>query len=220
VGRLRIVIPGTDALPSGPQRALTEALHTLYRDAGLPSTRNISAAARKNSKLADTISPDTVSRLLRGAPAGSWLKVESLASTLLEMSGASDPGAGLHRIKDLYLEANDVISMPGQEAGAVPDLGKGRQASRASYSVDQASDSTPKVARPPSPGSTTYTLRLPTDYYQALQGMSLITGKSIPELIRDAIGKSLRAFASSPDYKSFKEDTRERDWAVRELHPF
>ena len=57
----------------------------------------------------------------------------------------------------------------------------------------------------------TFTMRLPDKDYDALQAMSLLTGRSMAELVRDAVADSLTRFASSSElYQSFKEELRAR----------
>src|SRR5262245_54139331 len=64
----------------------------------------------------------------------------------------------------------------------------------------------------------TFTMRLPDEDYEALQAMSLLTGRSMADLVRDAVSDSLTGFASSSElYQSFKEELRARELAMETL---
>lgn len=64
----------------------------------------------------------------------------------------------------------------------------------------------------------TFTMRLPDEDYEALQAMSLLTGRSMADLVRDAVADSLTYFASSNElYQSFKEELRARELAMETL---
>jgi hypothetical protein len=159
--------------------------------------------------------------LLRGLPAGSWLKVECLATTLLEMSGASGPEVELLRIKEFYLEANDVTSGSELEARGAADFGVAPQVGRSSYGVGQPSAPTPDSGIQSSPsGNSTLVVRLPTGHYEALRGMSEIVGRSVQEIVRQAVEDSLRNFASSSDFKDFETQTQKRLRAMIDVQPF
>jgi hypothetical protein len=61
-------------------------------------------------------------------------------------------------------------------------------------------------------------MRLPDEDYEALQAMSLLTGRSMADLVRDAVSESLTYFASSSElYQSFKEELRARELAMETL---
>jgi hypothetical protein len=64
----------------------------------------------------------------------------------------------------------------------------------------------------------TFTMRLPEEDYEALQAMALLTGRSMAELVRDAVSDSLTRFASSGELtQSFKEELRARELALETL---
>jgi hypothetical protein len=64
----------------------------------------------------------------------------------------------------------------------------------------------------------TFTMRLPEEDYEALQAVALLTGRSMAELVRDAVSESLTRFASSDDLdKSFNEELRQREMALETL---
>lgn len=65
---------------------------------------------------------------------------------------------------------------------------------------------------------STFTMRLPDEDYEALQAMSLLTGRSMADLVRDAVSDSLTYFASSSElHQSFKEELRAREQAMETL---
>ena len=65
---------------------------------------------------------------------------------------------------------------------------------------------------------TTFTMRLPDEDYEALQAMSLLTGRSMADLVRDAVSDSLTYFASSSElHQSFQEELRAREQAMETL---
>lgn len=58
-------------------------------------------------------------------------------------------------------------------------------------------------------------LRLPDDDYEALQAVSLITGRSVSELVREAVASSLRDFAASGEMeRRYEEAIRDRKQAL------
>ncbi len=64
----------------------------------------------------------------------------------------------------------------------------------------------------------TFTMRLPDEDYAALQAMSLLTGRSMADLVRDAVSESLTDFASSSELdQSFREELRAREQAMETL---
>jgi len=64
----------------------------------------------------------------------------------------------------------------------------------------------------------TFTMRLPDEDYEALQAMSLLTGRSMADLVRDAVAESLTYFASSSELdQSFKDELRARELAMETL---
>jgi hypothetical protein len=64
----------------------------------------------------------------------------------------------------------------------------------------------------------TFTMRLTDEDYEALQAMALLTGRSMADLVRDAVSGSLTYFASSSElYRSFKDELRARELAMETL---
>jgi hypothetical protein len=99
-------IPRPDGLPPGPLRDLTHALHELYRNAGLPSTRMISSAIRKRSDLRDTVSHETVALMLRGEAASrwKWIKLECVVRHLVDIAVRQpDVDATVRKFHELWL---------------------------------------------------------------------------------------------------------------------
>jgi hypothetical protein len=103
-------LPTTDVLPPGPHRDLVEAIHELYREAGLPSTRDISKKSRGRDDLLDTISHETVSAILRGkGGVPHWTKVECLVRVLAARAvGRPDEDATVQRFHKLWSAAAGV----------------------------------------------------------------------------------------------------------------
>jgi predicted DNA-binding protein len=64
----------------------------------------------------------------------------------------------------------------------------------------------------------TFTMRLPENDYEALQAMSLLTGRPMAELVRDAVAASITDFASSADLESrYQAELRARESALEKL---
>jgi hypothetical protein len=64
----------------------------------------------------------------------------------------------------------------------------------------------------------TFTMRLPEEDYEDLQAMALLTGRSMAELVRDAVAASLTDFASPDNLdQRYEEELRARDLAFARL---
>lgn len=64
----------------------------------------------------------------------------------------------------------------------------------------------------------TFTMRLPEKDHEALQAMSLLTGKPMAELVRDAIVRDVTAFAQSPETRQrLLEEQRRRETALETI---
>jgi hypothetical protein len=64
----------------------------------------------------------------------------------------------------------------------------------------------------------TFTMRLPAEDYEDLQAMSLLTGRSMAELVRDAVSATLADFASPSNLdQRYEEELRARDLAFARL---
>lgn len=67
-------------------------------------------------------------------------------------------------------------------------------------------------------GMPTFTMRLPDADYEALQAMSLLTGRSMAELVRDAVASSIKDFATSNELeRRFAEELEARQHALQKL---
>jgi hypothetical protein len=99
-----IQLPGPDELRPGPLRALTEALHELYRAAGTPGLRTIAATVTgDSSRFRDTVSHQKVSAMLHGTGVPKWSKLESVVLLLAEWSTPDrDPSEEAKRFKLLW----------------------------------------------------------------------------------------------------------------------
>jgi hypothetical protein len=103
------------ALPSGPMRDLVEALHELYRSAGMLSTRMISDMIRERDDFSDSVSHETVGLMLRGTRLIGWTKFECVVRLLAEKSvnPVFDPATSVRRFHNLWLYAKDAAT-PGE----------------------------------------------------------------------------------------------------------
>jgi NB-ARC domain/Tetratricopeptide repeat len=127
-----IVLPGEERLPPGPHRVLVEALHELYRGAGLPGLRRIAAGIR-DGDYRDTISHEKIGALLRGTSLPGWLKVECVVRQLAAWNNPRlDPGEQAARFITLWLAADRARRPTGarRAADAAAD-GAGEAAERA-----------------------------------------------------------------------------------------
>jgi tetratricopeptide (TPR) repeat protein len=102
-------IPGPDRLPAGPLRDLVEALHELYRDAGMPGVRVISNDIKDRQDLRDTVSYQAFSDMLHGTGLPRWDKVEAVVRVLAARSvSRRDPDAEVRRFHTLWLRVSDL----------------------------------------------------------------------------------------------------------------
>jgi hypothetical protein len=128
-----IAMPPRDKLPPGPHRALVEALHQLYRQAGIPGIRKISQDSRHLGDaldLPDTLSHEGVSAILRGEGLPRWSKVECLVRILAAGAvGRPDVDAAVQRFHELWSSAAGVGSIKIKLADVQPST----SASTAAY---------------------------------------------------------------------------------------
>ena len=111
-------IPRPDGMPLGPLRDLTYALHELYRNAGLPSTRMISSGIRKRNDLRDTVSHETVGLMLHGKAVPQWTKLECVVRHLADIAVRQpDADATVGKFHELWLAAVAAY----QAGGTAPD---------------------------------------------------------------------------------------------------
>lgn len=67
-------------------------------------------------------------------------------------------------------------------------------------------------------GMPTFTMRLPEADYEALQAMSLLTGRAMAELVRDAVANSIKDFATSSELeRRFAQEVEARQHALQKL---
>jgi hypothetical protein len=111
----RVEMPDERALPPGPARELTLAVHDLYGQAGKPSLRETSSGIRKRDDLPATLSHERVRGVLLGEPA-TWVAVDTVVQFLA--GGLIDPpdvSALRRRFHALWLAATR------EEPTVVPD---------------------------------------------------------------------------------------------------
>lgn len=109
-------VPRPEGLPPGPVRTFVDALHDLYQDAGMPSTRAISRAIRL-ADMPDTVSHETVGIMLRGESIPSWTKVECVVRHLADVAvHRPDVRVEVTRFHELWLATRDAKD-PGTSAG-------------------------------------------------------------------------------------------------------
>ncbi|GAB7050432.1 FxSxx-COOH system tetratricopeptide repeat protein [Catenuloplanes indicus] len=70
----------------GPRAELVAELQLLYRAAGRPAYRRVSAAIGERDDMPDTVSHETVSAILRGEWLSRWIKVECVVRQLATMA--------------------------------------------------------------------------------------------------------------------------------------
>jgi hypothetical protein len=100
-----ISMPGPDRLPAGSHRDLVEALHLLYRGAGMPGLRRIAKAVMEGD-FRDTVSHEKVGEILRGDGLPSWTKLEPVVRVLVNWSTARlDVDIEIIRIQQLWQRA-------------------------------------------------------------------------------------------------------------------
>lgn len=103
-----LTMPGIDLLPPGPHRDLVQALHNLYRDAGKPGTRTVSAEIRRRDDLPDTVSHEAIRAILRGEGIPRWAKLQSLVRQLSTWAvGQPDSEETVQQFHALWLAASD-----------------------------------------------------------------------------------------------------------------
>lgn len=79
-------VPAHAALPAGPHRELVVELHRLYREAGYPGVKKISAETRERDDLLDVVSHEAVSNMLQGQGLPRWSKLECVVRVLAAWS--------------------------------------------------------------------------------------------------------------------------------------
>src|SRR5690242_5766240 len=74
-------MPEPDVLPPSPMRNLVEALHQLYRGAGMPGLRRIADTVQKGD-YRDTVSHEKIAAMLHGKGLAGWSKLEPVVRVL------------------------------------------------------------------------------------------------------------------------------------------
>lgn len=106
-GRAGIDPPGEDRALPGPSRELVLALHELYRGAGKPSSREIALDVEKGH-YRDTVSHDTIAKMLGGHSFPRWDKWDAVVRALaVRNAERCDPDAEARRVQELWLAAQD-----------------------------------------------------------------------------------------------------------------
>ncbi|MDG6107166.1 hypothetical protein Daura_32520 [Dactylosporangium aurantiacum] len=113
--------PDRHVLPDGPLRALVLQLHHLYRQAGYPGLKKISAEIRDREDLPDVVSHETVSKILQGEVLPRWSKLESIVRVLAGWSvDRPRPDGEAKRFQQLWHVAG---GFPAEEVGAAAPAG-------------------------------------------------------------------------------------------------
>lgn len=119
-GRADIDPPGEDRALPEPSRALVLALDELYRDAGKPSSREIAMEIRKGH-YRDTVSHDTIAKMLRGRSVPRWDKWDAVVRALaVRNSQRHDPDTEARRMQELWLAAQDHANVSETREDIVP----------------------------------------------------------------------------------------------------
>ncbi|MFB9449912.1 hypothetical protein Dvina_34600 [Dactylosporangium vinaceum] len=117
-------VPDRNALPDGPQRNLVIELHRLYRDAGYPGLKRLSAEIRGRADLPDVVSHETVSNMLHGQGLSRWIKLECVVRVLAGWS-VHRPSVDdeVRRIQKLWHTAADTSPIDGHPAAHETPVG-------------------------------------------------------------------------------------------------
>lgn len=113
----RIDMPSPSQLEPGPHRIMLAEVHELYRNAGCPSTRKISATVDRMDSARDVISHQAVANILNGTNFPAWAKMEVLTSALLFFGNCQATELELERIRKLWLAAHY------EDEGSAPPVG-------------------------------------------------------------------------------------------------
>src|SRR6266536_2506615 len=115
-------MPGLDRLPAGPHRDLVEALHQLYRGAGMPGLRPIVRAVM-DGDYRDTVSHEKVAAMLRGEGLPRWSKLEPVVRVLASWhTSRPDVDTEAARLQRLWYAArgDEPARVPGGPAAGSP----------------------------------------------------------------------------------------------------
>jgi hypothetical protein len=118
----RIELPAEEVVPPGPYRRLLVELHQLYKAAGRPALRTLSAEIRADNDLPVTLSHEAIRQILRGVGGISrWPTLKSLTWVLARHAQPHrSPDAEVERFLHLWEAAGQISSIPAA-APAVPN---------------------------------------------------------------------------------------------------
>jgi hypothetical protein len=118
----RIELPAEEVVPPGPYRRLLVELHQLYKAAGRPALRTLSAEIRADNDLPVTLSHEAIRQILRGVGGiPRWPTLKSLAWVLARHAQPHrSPDAEVERLLHLWEAAGEISSIPAA-APAVPN---------------------------------------------------------------------------------------------------
>lgn len=130
-------MPDSEQLPEGPRREFVKAIRRLYIEAGEPARIKIASRGPFDGHHQDQrISPEMVSRILKGETLPNRKKLSLLIRNLLAVAG--DSGAGL---ADVVQEINDTWRTAKQtEQGVLPTPPSGIERESTSVSDEPAVD--------------------------------------------------------------------------------
>lgn len=109
----RIELPAEDVVPPGPYRRLLVELHRLYKAAGRPALRTLSAEIREDNDLPVTLSHEAIRQILRGVGGiPRWPTLKSLAWVLARHAQPHrSPDAEVKRFLHLWEAAGEISSI-------------------------------------------------------------------------------------------------------------
>jgi len=111
-----VQLPGLEHLPAGALRNLTEALHELYRGAGMPGLRKIAAAVNTDDRFRDTVSHQKISAMLHGDATSKWSKLEPVVFLLAQWSTPRrNADEEVQRFKRLWDDVSSGVVLDEQE---------------------------------------------------------------------------------------------------------
>jgi len=118
----RIELPAEDVVPRGPYRRLLVELHRLYKAAGRPALRTLSAEIRADNDLPVTLSHEAIRQILRGVGGiPRWPTLKSLAWVLARHAQPHrSPDAEVERFLHLWEAVGEISSIPAA-APVVPN---------------------------------------------------------------------------------------------------
>jgi hypothetical protein len=118
----RIELPAEEVVPPGPYRRLLVELHQLYKAAGRPALRTLSAEIRADNDLPVTLSHEAIRQILRGVGGiPRWPTLKSLAWVLARHAQPHrSPNVEVERFLHLWEAAGEISSIPAA-APAIPN---------------------------------------------------------------------------------------------------